>query len=90
MVFGYQSRPNTLPSPEQALPHRAQPAMFNPVHLVSGNRLVAPLPSQVVSAVFGLGCFWGAERLFWQLDGVFSTAAGYAGGITAHPSYEDV
>jgi peptide-methionine (S)-S-oxide reductase len=64
--------------------------MFNPVHLVNGNRLVAPLPSHVVSAVFGLGCFWGAERLFWQLDGVFSTAAGYAGGITAHPSYEDV
>lgn len=90
MVFGYQSRPNTLPSPEQALPDRAQPAMFNPVHLLNGNRLVAPLPSHVVSAVFGLGCFWGAERLFWQLDGVFSTAAGYAGGITAHPSYEDV
>lgn len=57
---------------------------------MSGNRFVEPVPEHLHKAVFGLGCFWGAERLFWQLDGVFSTAAGYAGGITRNPSYQDV
>ncbi len=57
---------------------------------MSGHRIAQPLPEHLSSAVFGLGCFWGAERLFWQLEGVYSTAVGYAGGITANPSYEDV
>ena len=80
----------TLPTADEALPHRSQPALFNPEHFVSGHRIVDPLPENLEKAVFGLGCFWGAERLFWELPGVYSTAVGYAGGITAHPSYEDV
>ena len=79
-----------LPTSDEALPHRSQPALFNPEHFVSGHRIVDPLPENLEKAVFGLGCFWGAERLFWELPGVYSTAVGYAGGITAHPSYEDV
>lgn len=59
-------------------------------HYVNGNRMTAPFPDTLQQAVFGLGCFWGAERLFWQTDGVFSTAAGYAGGHTEHPTYKEV
>ena len=73
-----------------ALPDRTQPMVFAPVHYVNGKSLVEPFPSGFERAVFGLGCFWGAERLFWQLPGVYSTAVGYAGGYTAHPSYRDV
>ena len=72
-----------MPDREQAI----QPAAE---HFVSGNRFVEPVPEHLEKAVFGLGCFWGAERLFWELEGVFSTAAGYAGGISRNPSYEDV
>lgn len=84
------SRPLSLPTLEEAIPDRAEPALFNPEHFVHGRRIVEPLPDGLERAVFGLGCFWGAERLFWQLEGVYSTAVGYAGGLTAHPSYEDV
>lgn len=74
----------------EALPDRTRPMVFAPTHYVNGNTLVEPFPPGLERAVFGLGCFWGAERLFWRLPGVFSTAAGYAGGHTAHPSYQDV
>jgi peptide-methionine (S)-S-oxide reductase len=60
------------------------------VHTVNGNPLVAPFPQQMQQAVFGMGCFWGVERRFWQLQGVFTTAVGYAGGTTADPRYEEV
>jgi peptide-methionine (S)-S-oxide reductase len=60
------------------------------VHYVNGTSLVEPFPAALEQAIFGLGCFWGAERMFWQLQGVYSTAVGYAGGYTAHPTYEDV
>jgi len=59
-------------------------------HFVSGNRIVPPFPAGTELALFGLGCFWGAERKFWQVDGVFATAVGYAGGFTPNPSYEEV
>ncbi len=59
-------------------------------HFVNGNPLTGPFPAQLQTALFGMGCFWGAERKFWQLDGVYSTAAGYAGGHTPHPSYREV
>ena len=59
-------------------------------HYISGNRIVEPVPSYLKKAVFGMGCFWGAERLFWTLNGVYSTAVGYAGGITVNPTYDDV
>jgi peptide-methionine (S)-S-oxide reductase len=59
-------------------------------HYVNGNSIQEPFPENLQTAVFGLGCFWGAERRFWQTEGVFSTAVGYAGGLTPHPSYEEV
>lgn len=84
------SRPTFLPDRDSATPDRAEPVAFSPRHFVNGNPIVEPVPEHIEKAVFGLGCFWGAERLFWQLPGVFSTAAGYAGGITKNPTYEDV
>jgi peptide-methionine (S)-S-oxide reductase len=75
---------------EQALPGRDRPLEVPETHLVSGNRLKAPFPGHLKQAVFGLGCFWGAERKFWQLPGVYSTAVGYAGGYTPNPTYEEV
>ncbi|PCI76185.1 MAG: peptide-methionine (S)-S-oxide reductase [SAR86 cluster bacterium] len=79
-----------LPDSDSALPHRSDVILPTPEHFVSGNRFIEPVPANLRKAVFGLGCFWGAERLFWELEGVFSTAAGYAGGITQNPSYQDV
>ncbi len=89
MLFGRAK--SQLPTPEQALLGRsARPYPLPARHAVTGNALEGPVPAGLGEAVFGLGCFWGAERLFWQLDGVWSTAAGYAGGTTPHPTYEEV
>jgi len=63
---------------------------LSPRHFVSGHRIVPPFPDGMELALFGLGCFWGAERKFWQTDGVYSTAVGYAGGLTPNPTYEEV
>ena len=90
MVFGMSKKSVELPSAETALQDRAYPNQFTREHFVNGNPIVEPLPDNLSKAVFGLGCFWGAERLFWELPEVFSTAVGYAGGITKNPSYEDV
>jgi len=90
MLFSVGNKPLELPTRETAIADRSQPLQFSARHFVSGNSIVEPVPEELEKAVFGLGCFWGAERVFWQLPGVFSTAAGYAGGITANPSYEDV
>ena len=79
-----------LPSAAEALPGRAEPMLVPDTHYVNGNRIVAPFPDGCETAVFGMGCFWGAERLFWQSDGVYATAVGYAGGITPNPTYEEV
>ena len=79
-----------LPARDAALPGRDDPMPTANSHFVNGNPLKEPFPEHLRIAVFGLGCFWGAERRFWETDGVFSTAAGYAGGITPHPTYEDV
>ncbi|UVE18301.1 peptide-methionine (S)-S-oxide reductase MsrA [Pseudomonas sp. LS44] len=78
-----------LPSAEQALPGRATPLPVPERHYVNGNPLQGPFPEGLQQAVFGLGCFWGAERRFWQLPGVWSTAVGYAGGSTPNPTYEE-
>lgn len=77
-------------SPENALPGREQALEVNPLHTVTGQRIVPPFADSASEAVFGLGCFWGAERKFWQQAGVLSTAVGYAGGYTPNPSYEEV
>jgi peptide-methionine (S)-S-oxide reductase len=79
-----------LPSREEALPGRTQKMRVPERHFVNGNRLEPPFPDGLESAVFGMGCFWGAERCFWQLPGVYTTAVGYAGGYTPNPSYEEV
>ncbi|WP_181563643.1 MULTISPECIES: peptide-methionine (S)-S-oxide reductase MsrA [unclassified Pseudomonas] len=81
---------NALPTAEQALPGRAEPLPVADTHYVNGNPIKAPFPAGLQQAVFGLGCFWGAERRFWQQPGVFSTAVGYAGGMTPNPTYEEV
>ncbi len=72
------------------MPDRAEVFTVDQLHFVNGNRIVEPVPEGLLKAVFGLGCFWGAERIFWQLPGVYSTAVGYSGGITVNPSYQDV
>ena len=79
-----------LPSAEQALPGRVAGMAVPERHFVNGNPLVGPFPSGLRQALFGMGCFWGAERIFWRREGVFATAAGYAGGFTPNPSYEEV
>lgn len=80
-----------MPGPDGALPGRAERPFEVPGrHAVLGTPLEPPFPDGIETAVFGLGCFWGAERLFWSLEGVYSTSVGYAGGITPHPTYEEV
>lgn len=79
-----------VPDAEQALPGRSDPMPVPDQHYVNGAPLQPPFPANIETAVFALGCFWGAERKFWQLDGVFSTAVGYAGGLTPNPTYEEV
>ncbi len=87
MALGHKVQ---LPSEAEALPGRATSMKVPERHFVNGTPLVPPFPDGLARAVFGLGCFWGAERYFWQIPGVFTTAAGYAGGITPNPSYEEV
>jgi len=79
-----------MPAPGEILPGRTTKMHVTGGHYVSGRRIVPPFPAGIETAQFGLGCFWGAERAFWQLDDVYATAVGYAGGTTPNPSYEEV
>jgi peptide-methionine (S)-S-oxide reductase len=79
-----------MPGPGEALPGRTAKMPVAPAHFINGHTLVPPFPQGMQRAVFGLGCFWGAERKFWQLPGVWTTAVGYAGGSTPNPTYEEV
>jgi peptide-methionine (S)-S-oxide reductase len=79
-----------LPRPDQALPGHDTPLEVPDVHFVNGNRLQPPFPAGLEQAIVGMGCFWGAERKFWQAPGVYSTAVGYAGGYTPHATYREV
>jgi peptide-methionine (S)-S-oxide reductase len=88
-LFGL-SRKSVMPTAESALPGRGQPMPVPAAHFVNGNPLEGPFPPGLQQAIFGMGCFWGVERKFWQLDGVFTTAAGYAAGFTPNPTYEEV
>ena len=88
-LFGFRKKA-TLPKPEEALPGRSQVMPVPPNHYVNGNPLKPPYPQGLEMAMFGMGCFWGAERKFWQQEGVFVTAVGYAAGMTPNPSYEEV
>ncbi len=89
MWFGTKKKLD-LPTADQALPGRPTPMRVPKTHYVSGKPLSPPFPEGMELALFGLGCFWGAERKFWQAPGVYSTAVGYAGGLTPNPSYEEV
>jgi peptide-methionine (S)-S-oxide reductase len=80
----------TVPQAEDCLPGRAEPLSIPERHFVNGHPLAGPYPAGFEKAVFGLGCFWGAERVFWQVPGVWVTAVGYAGGSTPNPTYEEV
>jgi peptide-methionine (S)-S-oxide reductase len=81
---------SVMPTEQDALPGRVTPVNVSQMHFVNGRRIVPPFPAGLREAVVGMGCFWGVERLFWQLPGVYSTAVGYAGGFTPNPTYEEV
>jgi peptide-methionine (S)-S-oxide reductase len=88
-IFGFGKK-LTLPSPEQALPGRTESMRVPSTHYVNSHPLKPPFPPGSETAIFGLGCFWGAERKFWQVQGVYTTAVGYAAGYTPNPTYEEV
>lgn len=89
-MFFTSRKKSELPSADESLPGRADVMPVPNSHFVNGNALKPPFPDGVETAVFGFGCFWGAERKFWELDGVYSTAVGYAAGHTPNPTYEEV
>ena len=88
-MFG-QSLKERMPEAAEALPGREQQMPVPEKHFVNGHPLVPPFPDILEQALFGLGCFWGAERKFWQLPGVYSTAVGYSAGFTPNPDYQEV
>jgi peptide-methionine (S)-S-oxide reductase len=90
MLGRLYGKPLTLPTKAEALPGRAEPIPVPETHFVNGRKLTPPFPAGMEQALFGLGCFWGAERKFWQAPGVWVTAVGYAGGITPNPTYREV
>jgi peptide-methionine (S)-S-oxide reductase len=89
VLFGFGKK-LTLPTVREALPGRSEKMPVPSTHYVNGHPLQPPFPAGMESAMFGLGCFWGAERKFWQLEGVYTTAVGYAAGITPNPTYQEV
>jgi peptide-methionine (S)-S-oxide reductase len=89
-LMGLFSHKSEMVKAERALPGRSDAMPVPATHFVNGNRLSPPFPDGMQQAVFGLGCFWGAERTFWQVPGVYTTAVGYAGGFTPNPTYEEV
>jgi peptide-methionine (S)-S-oxide reductase len=89
-MFAFMKKMKSLLPASATLPGRAEKIPVPEKHAVNGNRIVPPFPEGMERAVFGLGCFWGAERLFWNIPGVYSTAVGYAGGETKNPTYEEV
>jgi peptide-methionine (S)-S-oxide reductase len=89
-MFSFMKKATHLLPAQSTLPGRDAPMPVPPRHFVNGHPLKAPFPAGLEQAVFGMGCFWGAERLFWQRPGVYTTAVGYAGGETKNPTYEEV
>ncbi len=89
-MFFVPKQKTQMPDPKDALPGRLESMRVNPTHHHLGTRIIAPFPDGSEKALFGLGCFWGAERVFWRTRGVITTAVGYSGGITPNPTYEEV
>lgn len=89
-MFAFMKKMTQLLPESSTLPGRKEKLPVPEKHFINGNRLVPPFPAGLELAQFGMGCFWGAERLFWQMPGVYSTAVGYAGGATLNPTYEEV
>lgn len=89
-MWNHMEKKTQMPSAENALPGRQEKMPVSPEHYVNGNTIVPPFPDNTHMAMFGLGCFWGAEKAFWQLPGVYSTAVGYAAGFTPNATYEEV
>jgi peptide-methionine (S)-S-oxide reductase len=89
VLFGFGKK-SALPTPQEALPGRAKSMPVPDRHFVNGNPLKPPYPDGIEMSMFGLGCFWGAERKFWQESGVYTTAVGYAAGLTPNPTYNEV
>lgn len=89
VLFGFGKKVS-MPTPQEALPGRSEAIPVPSRHFVNGNSLKPPFPAGMEVAMFGMGCFWGAERRFWQQNGVFSTAVGYAAGYTPNPTYQEV
>lgn len=91
VFFGLgKGKKSEMPAPNEALPGRATAMPVPDKHYVNGNHLAPPFPAGMELALFGMGCFWGAERKFWQLEGVYSTSVGYAAGYTPNPTYQEV
>jgi peptide-methionine (S)-S-oxide reductase len=90
MIFGLFHKKTAMPAPAEALPGRTESMPVPKQHYVNGNPIQPPFPEGIELAMFGLGCFWGAERKFWQQSGVYSTAVGYAAGFTPNPTYQEV
>ena len=89
-MFGFLSKKTEVPTLEQALPGRTTPILDPEPHAVLGNPIVPPFPDGFEKILFGMGCFWGAERIFWTQKGVWTTSVGYAGGTTTNPTYHEV
>jgi len=89
MIFGLDKK-QQLPNADDALPGRETAMSIENRHYLNGNSIKPPFPENTEKAIFGLGCFWGVERLFWQQTGIYSTAVGYLGGMTPNPTYEEV
>ena len=89
-MFSFKQKPMNIPTAAEALPGRPTPIPTATTHVVNGSPLKPPFPAGMETAIFGLGCFWGAERKFWQVPGVYATAVGYAGGPTPNPTYREL
>jgi peptide-methionine (S)-S-oxide reductase len=85
----FRTNPEGVIAAEDALPGRDAPIKISGKHFVNGSSMLPPFPAQMETIIFGMGCFWGAERLFWEVPGVFTTSAGYSGGTTPNPTYPE-